>query len=48
MIIPNGAPDFNTALHWVFKIYKLAGEKLYSENKLYGSKPASSITLTRK
>ncbi len=36
MIIPNGAPDFNTALHWVFKIYKLAGEKLLSENKLYG------------
>ena len=36
MIIPNGAPDFNTALHWVFKIYKLAGEKLFSENKLYG------------
>ena len=36
MIIPNGAPDFHTALHWVFKIYKLAGEKLFSENKLYG------------
>ena len=36
MIIPNGAPDFKTALHWVFKIYKLAGEKLLSENKLYG------------
>ena len=36
MIIPNGAPDFSTALHWVFKIYKLAGEKLLSNNKLYG------------
>ncbi len=36
MIIPNGAPDFNTALHWVFKIYKLAGEKLFNDNKLYG------------
>jgi enolase len=36
MIVPNGASDFFTALHWVFKIYKLAGEKLLSEKKLYG------------
>ena len=36
MIIPNGAPDFYTALDWVFKIYKLAGNKLLKNNNLYG------------
>ena len=36
MIIPNGAPDFYTALDWVFKIYKLAGDKLLTNNNLYG------------
>ena len=36
MIIPNGAPDFYTALDWVFKIYKLAGDKLLKINNLYG------------
>ena len=32
MVIPNGAPDFYTALHWVFKVYKKTGQKLL-ENK---------------
>ncbi len=36
MIIPNGASDFYTALHWTFKVYKKAGEKLFQKKKLYG------------
>ena len=36
MIIPNGAPDFYTALHWVFKVYKKTGEKLLNNKKLFG------------
>ena len=36
MIIPNGATDFYTALHWTFKIYRKAGEKLYESKNLFG------------
>ena len=36
MIIPNGAADFYTALHWVFKVYRKAGEKLHESKNLFG------------
>ncbi len=36
MIIPNGAECFNTALEWVFRVYKIAGEELKRKNVLYG------------
>ena len=36
MVIPNGAPDFYTALEWVYRIYKIAGDKLFKDGKLLG------------
>ena len=36
MVIPNGAPDFYTALEWVYRIYKIAGDKLLKDGKLLG------------
>ena len=36
MIIPNGAPNFYSALEWVFKVYRKAGERLLAEKKLFG------------
>lgn len=36
MIIPNGAPNFYTALEWIFKVYRKAGENLLKEKKLFG------------
>ena len=36
MIIPNGAPNFYSALEWVFKVYRKAGERLLEEKKLFG------------